>query len=84
MEHLLPQLKPGQVVILDNASFHQGGRIRELIEECGCHLLYLPPYSPDFNPIERCWARLKPIARRLLEKGYSLRQAIDSAICCLS
>jgi len=83
-QYLLPVLKPGQVVILDNASFHKGGRIRELIEHKGSHLLYLPSYSPDLNPIERWWARMKPIARRLLESGKTLREAVDTAMCCLS
>ena len=83
-QHLLPVLKTGQVVILDNASFHKGGRIRELIEAAGCHLLYLPPYSPDLNPIERWWARLKRIARRLIEQGKTLREAVDLALSHLS
>lgn len=67
-QHLLPLLKPSQVVILDNASFHKGGRIRELIKAARYHLLYLPPYSPDFNPIERWWARMNA-----LPDGYSNR-----------
>lgn len=54
---LIPVLKPGQVIILDNATFDHGGRIAELIEQAGCQLLYLPPYSPDRNRIEKCWAR---------------------------
>ena len=55
-EVLLPHLKPGMVLVMDNASFHKGGRIRELVEAAGCQLLYLPPYSPDLNPIEQCWS----------------------------
>ena len=47
---LLPQLKPNQILILDNATFHKGETIRQLVESAGCELLYLPPYSPDFNP----------------------------------
>ena len=53
-EVLLPTLKRGQVVVMDNLSTHKGGRVRELIEAEGCELIYLPPYSPDFNPIEIC------------------------------
>jgi DDE superfamily endonuclease len=53
---LIPQLNPGDWVILDNATFHHGGRIQQLIEAASCHLLYLPPDSPDFNRIEKCWA----------------------------
>jgi hypothetical protein len=49
---LCPELRPGQVVIMDNASFHKSPRIRKIIENVGCQLLYLPPYSPDLNPIE--------------------------------
>jgi transposase len=56
---LIPRLRPGEWVIVDNATFHHGGRIAQLIEAAGCHLLYLPPYSPDFNRIEKCWAWLK-------------------------
>ena len=49
---LVPALKPGQIVVMDNLSSHKGPRVRELIEGKGCELLYLPPYSPDLNPIE--------------------------------
>jgi len=58
-EVLIPELRPGQVLILDNASFHKSLETKRLIEESGCHLLFLPPYSPDLNPIEKCWANLK-------------------------
>ena len=56
---LVPELKPGQIVIMDNASIHKSAETKRLIEEAGCTLLYLPPYSPDLNPIEHCWANLK-------------------------
>ena len=49
---LAPVLREGQVVVMDNLSSHKGSRVRELIEQRGCELIYLPPYSPDFNPIE--------------------------------
>jgi transposase len=52
---MIPMLQPGQVVVMDNATFHKGGRIEQLIQAAGCQLLYLPAYSPDFNKIERCW-----------------------------
>lgn len=74
---LLPVLKPGQVVILDNATFHHGGRIETLLEAVGCCLLYLPPYSPDFNRIEKCWAWLKSRMRKYLSDSYSLRAAME-------
>ncbi len=50
---LISALQPGQVVIMENATFHKGGRIQDLIESVGCRLLYLPPYSPDLNRIEQ-------------------------------
>ncbi|BAI91518.1 putative transposase [Limnospira platensis NIES-39] len=56
---LIPTLKPGQTLVLDNATFHQGGRIPELVEAAQCRLLYLPPYSPDLNKIEKYWSWLK-------------------------
>ena len=60
LERLLaPSLCPGQVVVMDNLSSHRGGRVRELIEGKGCELLYLPPYSPELNPIEEAFAKLK-------------------------
>ena len=49
---LAPTLKSSKIIVMDNLSAHKGERVRELIEERGCELLYLPPYSPDFNPIE--------------------------------
>lgn len=61
---LLPIVKPESVIILDNASFHKGGRIKSLIESAGCTLLYLPPYSPDLNPIEHHWYRVKAIIKK--------------------
>jgi transposase len=54
---LAPRLEPGQVVILDNLAAHKVPGVRPLIENCGAQLLYLPPYSPDFNPIERATAQ---------------------------
>ena len=56
---LIPALKVGQVVVMDNASFHKSPKIRALIESAGCKLIYLPTYSPDLNPIEKFWANLK-------------------------
>jgi transposase len=77
---LIPVLKPGQVVILDNATFHRGGRIAELIEAAGCQLLYLPPYSPDLNRIEKCWSWLKSRIRKSLSHFNSLRQVMESVL----
>ncbi|MFT6072007.1 MAG: transposase [Alphaproteobacteria bacterium] len=58
-EQLVPSLKKGQVIVMDNASFHKSPRIRTAIEQAGCRLIYLPPYSPDLNPIEIFWANMK-------------------------
>ena len=74
---LIAVLIPGQVVVLDNATFHKGGRIEQLIEEAGCQLLYLPAYSPDFNRIERCWSWLKSRIRKLLNQFDCLRTAME-------
>jgi len=62
---LAPSLQPGQIVVLDNLAVHKSPRVRHLIEAAGCHLLFLPTYSPDFNPIEQAFSKLK----------HSLRQA---------
>jgi transposase len=58
-----PALRPGQIVVMDNLSSHKGKRVRELIEERGAELLYLPPYSPDYNPIEEAFAKIKGLLR---------------------
>jgi len=65
---LVPELRPGDVVILDNLPAHKGGRVREAIEAAGATLLYLPPYSPDFNPIENAFAKLKALLRKAAER----------------
>lgn len=61
---LAPGLKPGQLVVMDNLSSHKSFRIKELIEGRGCELLYLPPYSPDLNPIEEAFSKLKALLRK--------------------
>lgn len=74
---LIPVLQTGQWVILDNASFHHGGRIAELIEAAGCRLVYLPPYSPDLNRIEKCWGWLKCRIRKQRRTLDNLRDAME-------
>jgi transposase len=65
LEHALaPTLKPGQIVVMDDLSAHKGERVRELIKRRGCELVYLPPYSPDFNPIEQAFSKVKDLMRR--------------------
>jgi transposase len=78
---LVPSLKPGQVVVMDNLSSHKGGRVRELIEGQGCQLLYLPPYSPDLNPIEEAFAKLKGLLRKAGARTYeALIEAMGRAL----
>jgi transposase len=61
---LAPALRPGRVVVMDNLSAHKGGRVKEIVEARGCELLYLPPYSPDFNPLEQAFSKIKGLLRR--------------------
>jgi len=70
---LVPSLRAGQVVVMDNLSSHKGGRVKELIEERGCKLVYLPPYSPDLNPIEEAFAKIKAL---LCKAGARTREAL--------
>lgn len=65
---LLPELRPGDIVIMDNLSSHKGPRVREMIEAAGASLLFLPPYSPDFNPIENAFSKLKAHLRKAAER----------------
>lgn len=62
---LVPSLRPGQIVVLDNLSVHKSARARQLIEDAGCHLVFLPSYSPDYNPIEHAFAKTKQALRHL-------------------
>jgi transposase len=74
---LAPTLPKGQVVVMDNLSAHKGDRVKELIEERGCELLYLPPYSPDFNPIEEAFSKIKQLVRKAEART---REALVEAI----
>ena len=68
-EQLLKELQPGSLIIMDNATFHKTQKTREILEESGHELIFLPPYSPDFNPIEKHFANLKKsglVSRRTL------------------
>ena len=82
---LAPTLRTGQVVVLDNLSAHKGGRVRELIEGRGCELIYLPSYSPDFNPIEEAFAKIKALLRKSEARTReALLEAIGSAISAVT
>jgi transposase len=66
---LAPSLKPGDIVVMDNLSAHKVAGVRQAIEAAGARLLYLPPYSPDFNPIEQLFAKLKALLRKAAERS---------------
>jgi transposase len=76
-QQLAPTLRPGQIVVLDNLSAHKGASIREVIEARGCQLLFLPPYSPDFTPIEQAFSKIKAILRGL---GARSKEALQEAV----
>ncbi len=65
---LVPELAEGDIVVMDNLSSHKGPRVREMIEATGAGLLYLPSYSPDFNPIEMAFSKLKALLRKAAER----------------
>ena len=82
---LLPSLEPGQIVVMDNLSAHRPKRIRELIEQRGCELVYLPSYSPDFNPIEEAFAKIKNLLRKAAARTKeALVEAIGAALSAIS
>ncbi len=66
---LLPELRPGDIIVMDNLSSHKGPRVREMIESVGARLEYLPPYSPDFNPIENAFSKLKALLRKAAKRS---------------
>jgi transposase len=74
---LAPTLRRGQVVVMDNLSAHKGERVREMIEQRGCQLLYLPAYSPDLNPIEEAFSKIKGLVRKAQART---REALVEAI----
>ncbi len=79
---LAPSLSPGQVVVMDNLGAHRGRRVRELVEGRGCELLYLPPYSPDFSPIEEAFSKIKTLLRKA--KARSRRTLVEATGRALS
>ena len=83
-QELLPNLTPGQVLIFDNANFHKSVTTRKLVESYGFKTIFLPPYSPDLNPIEKYWANMKTKIRELLPTVATLSQAFDAAILSMS
>ena len=80
-EVLTPQLRPGDVVVMDNLSPHKSPGVREAIEAAGATLRYLPPYSPDFNPIENMWSKVKGVLRSIAARSIdTLHDAIGAAM----
>ena len=78
---LAPSLRTGQVVVMDNLGAHRPKRIRELIEQRGCGLRYLPAYSPDYNPIEEAFAKIKDLLRRAAARSKeALIEAMGAAL----
>jgi transposase len=76
-EQLAPTLKPGRIVVLDNLSAHKAARIRQALEARHCQLLFLPPYSPDFTPIEQAFSKIKALMRGL---GARTKEALWEAV----
>ena len=82
---LAPSLRSGQVVVMDNLSAHKGERVRALLEERGAELLYLPPYSPDLNPIEEAFAKIKNLLRKVEARtSEALVEAMGQALLAVS
>ena len=80
-----PTLTPGDIVVMDNLSAHKSRRVRELIEACGAQLEYLPPYSPDLNPIELCWSKVKAALRAAKAKtADALLEAIRDGLLSIT
>lgn len=79
-QKLVPKLWSGAYVVMDNYSIHKNKEIEVLIQAAGANLIYLPPYSPDFSPIENCWSKIKSILRSLGARNYvDLAKAIEEA-----
>jgi transposase len=82
---LAPTLKSGQIIVMDNLSAHKGERVRELIEARGCRLLYLPSYSPDFNPLEEAFSKIKGSLRKAQARSReALVEALGRAISAVT
>ncbi len=82
---LAPSLRKGQMVVMDNLGAHRPKRVRELIEARGCELVYLPAYSPDYNPIEEAFAKIKSLLRKAAARSKEiLVEAIGAALSAVS
>ncbi len=84
-EVLAPSFSPGQVVVMDNLGAHRSERIRELVEARGCELVFLPPYSPDFSPIEEAFSKIKTLLRKAAARTRELLvEAIGRALSAIT
>lgn len=82
-QFLVPTLRPGDTVMLDNLSSHKGEKVHERIKSAGADLIFLPPYSPDFNPIEKAFAKLKALLRKATERtDDALWNTIGHIVAC--
>jgi transposase len=82
---LLPTLRPGDVIVMDNLSAHKASGVAELVEAAGAKLLYLPPYSPDFNPIEMIWSKVKRLLRSAAARTVdTLHDAFGKALAAVT
>ena len=82
---LCPTLCAGDIVVMDNLPAHKVAGIKELIEACGAQLIYLPPYSPDLNPIEKCWSKIKTYLQRAKARTrQELEKALRAALLAIT
>lgn len=80
-QHLAPALSPGDILILDNLPAHKGERVSKAVEAAGCRLVYLPPYSPDFSPIENMWSKVKAHLRKAAARTVdAVLEAVKQAL----
>jgi transposase len=84
-EVLLPALRPGDVLVMDNLAVHKVQRILERIDAAGIRVLFLPPYSPDYNPIEKMWSKVKALVRAAEARAFeTIVEAVGKALCKVS
>lgn len=83
-EDVVPWLLPGSVIVLDHAKIHKGGKVEQMVADAGCRLLYLPPYSPDFSPIEPAWGWIKNrVPSRCPRDDDSRIAAVEESVAAL-
>ena len=84
-EGVVPTLQPGDILFMDNLAAHKVAGLDEVIRSCGAHLIYLPPYSSGFNPIELAWSKVKTILRRLKARTVpDLIEALKQALLAIT